>query len=66
MSKKLWYVTDGVNLVDVFLRKNDAEEEYLKYKEDPDFMYYEFYGLDIDELEDYPQEYDLALDQGLI
>ena len=66
MSKKLWFVTDGVGLIDVFMRKNEAEDEYMRYKDDSDFMYYEYYGLDIDELEDYPAEYDLALEQGLI
>ncbi len=66
MARKLWFVTDGVSLVDVFIRKNDAEREYLKFQDDPDFAYYEYYGLDVDELEDYPQEYDLALEEGYI
>ena len=37
MARKLWFVTDGVSLVDVFIRKNDAEREYLKFQDDPDF-----------------------------
>ena len=66
MARKLWFVTDGVSLVDVFLRESEAESEYMKFQDDPDFTYYEYYGIVIDELEDYPEEYDLALDQGLI
>lgn len=66
MSKRLWYLTDGVKLVDVFLRETEAESEYHKYEDDPDFAYYEYYALDIDELEDYPEECDLAMEQGFI
>ena len=66
MTNKLWFLTDGVNLVDVFLRKSDAEEEQSKYKDDPDFPYYDYYDVDIDELEDYPDEYDFALKEGYI
>ncbi len=66
MTGKLWFVTDGVSLVEVFLRKNDAEREYQKFQDDPDFAYYDYYGIDVDELEDYPDEYDLALETGLI
>ena len=66
MASKLWFVTDGVSLVDVFTREIEAEKEYLKFQDDPDFSYYEYYGLAIDELEDYPEEYDLALEQGYI
>ena len=66
MARKLWFVTDGVSLIDVFQRRDDAEKEYLKYQDDPDFSYYDYYGVEIDELEDYPQEYDLALEEGFI
>ncbi|MDC7126366.1 MAG: hypothetical protein PQJ46_12415 [Spirochaetales bacterium] len=66
MGKTLWFLTNGVSLVDVFTRKTDAESEYMKFQDDPDFDYYEYYSLDIDELEDYPEEYDLALEQGYL
>ena len=66
MSKRLWFLTDGVKLIDVFLKENEVESAYRKYEDDPDFAYYEYYGIDIDELEDYPEEYDLALAEGFI
>jgi hypothetical protein len=66
MSRRLWFLTDGVKLISVFEKEKDAEKEYLKYEDDPDFAYYEYYAIDIDELDDYPEESDLALDEGFI
>jgi len=66
MHNKLWFVTDGVSLISVHENRSDAEREYEKYRDDPDFEYYDFYVVEVDELEDYPDEYDFALDQGLV
>ena len=66
MHDRLWFVTDGVSLVSVHTSEREAEREYEQHQSDPDFEYYDFYEIDMDELEDYPEEYDLALEQGLI
>ncbi|MDC7235663.1 MAG: hypothetical protein PQJ58_20740 [Spirochaetales bacterium] len=66
MSSKLWFVTNGAQLIAVFDSKDSAEQEMRKYEDDPDYGYYEFYDLNISELEDYPEEFDIAQDQGFI
>ena len=66
MSSKLWFVTNGAQLIAVFNNRDKAEREMMKYQDDPDFAYYDFYGLTIDELDDYPEEYDIALDEGYV
>ena len=66
MSSKLWFVTNGAQLVAVFNNRDSAEREMKKYQDDPDFAYYDFYDLTIDELDDYPEEYDIALDEGYV
>ena len=66
MSSKLWFVTNGIQLIRVFEKRTMAEQEMKKYQDDPDYSYYDYYGLDIDDLEDYPEEYDIALDEGFL
>ncbi|MDC7219252.1 MAG: hypothetical protein PQJ59_04885 [Spirochaetales bacterium] len=66
MSDKLWFVTNGVSPTAVFIEKARAEEELNRFTDDPDFEYYSCYSLRIAELDDYPEEYDLALERGVI
>ena len=66
MGSKLWFVTNGAQLLAVFNNRENAEREMKKYQDDPDYGYYEYYDLNIDDLEDYPDEYDIALDEGYI
>ena len=66
MGYKLWFVTNGVQLISVFDERDRAEREMSKYQDDPDFHYYDFYGIDIKDLDDYPEEYDIALVEGFI
>lgn len=66
MHSQLWYLTNGVNILSVFTDQKSAEQEMSKYSDDPDYNYYDYYGLDIDELEDYPDEYDIALSEGFL
>ena len=66
MGMKLWFVTNGVQTIAVFDNRSDAEREVEKYQDDPDYRYYDFYDLNVDDLEDYPEEYDMALDEGFI
>ncbi len=66
MRNELWFVTNGISLIYVHPKENEAEKEYNKYLNDPDFEYFDYYCIDIDDLEDYPDEYDLALEEGYI
>lgn len=66
MKEQLWYVTDGVRLIGVYESKKEAMADYREYEDEDDFEYYDIYGIDVDEIEEYPNEYDLALDEGLI
>ncbi len=66
MHSSLWFITDGVKVLSVFDNRKDAERELGKYEDDPDFQYYENYSIEIDDLEDYPDEYEMALDEGFI
>ena len=64
--KKLWFLTDGVKLKGVFASRKDVEREYQKYEDDPDFAYYDYYEVNVNDLVDYPDEYELAMDEGYI
>lgn len=66
MQGKLWFVTDGVSPVGVFTNGKEAERKFQLYQDDPDFGYYDYYAIEISELEDYPEEYDLASAKGLV
>ena len=66
MQSVLWFLTDGVRVISVFDNRRDAEREMGRFEDDPDFQYYETYSIEVDDLEDYPDEYELALDQGFI
>ncbi|MDA3941246.1 MAG: hypothetical protein PF693_18365 [Spirochaetia bacterium] len=66
MHEKLWFVTNGISLDSVHTTKMDAEIEYQKYQDDPDFEYYDFYHVNVDDLEGYPDEYVMAFDVGFI
>ncbi len=64
--KKLWFLTDGVILKGVYTSEKEADREYKKYEDDPDFTYYDYYEVKLNDLGDYPDEYELAMDKGLI
>ncbi len=66
MQSQLWFVTDGVKVFSVFDSRKDAERELDRFQDDPDYEYYEIYNIDVDDLEDYPDEYDLALEEGFL
>lgn len=66
MRSQLWFVTDGVKVFSVFDNRKDAEHELDRYQDDPDYKYYEIYAIDVDDLEDYPDEFDLALEEGFL
>lgn len=66
MTEKLWFVSNGVYPIAVFFEKGSADEELGRFRDDPDFDYYSCYSVRIDDLDDYPDEFDLALNQGLV
>lgn len=64
--KKLWFLTDGVKLKGVFASRKEVERAYQRYEDDPDFAYYDYYEVNVNDLVDYPDEYELAMDEGFI
>ncbi|MBC8452758.1 MAG: hypothetical protein H8D65_02760 [Spirochaetes bacterium] len=66
MGSKLWFVTDGISALGCFDTKIDAEEFKEQFCDDDDYNFYELYSILLDDLEDYPDEYDLAMDEGLV
>ena len=64
--KRLWFLTDGVKLKGVYNSEKAVEREYKKYEDDPDFSYYDYYEVKLNDLDDYPDEYELAMDEGFI
>ena len=66
MGTKLWFVTDGTTALGCFDTKIDAEEFKDQFGDDDDYNYYELYTILLDELEDYPDEYELAMEEGLV
>jgi hypothetical protein len=66
MKNRLWFVTNGVSLVNVHLSEKDAQAEYDSYAAEEDFEFYDVYSLLIDDLDDYPDEMDLAIEYGYL
>ncbi len=66
MAAGLWFLTDGVKAISVFENRRAAEGELKKYEDDQDYQYFSIYSVNVDDLEDYPDEFDMALDEGLI
>ena len=50
----------------VYSSEKAVEREYKKYEDDPDFSYYDYYEVKLNDLDDYPDEYELAMDEGFI
>lgn len=66
MHKKLWFVSDGRSVLSVHTSEDNADRDYYQYEEEPDFEYFSVYPLRLNELDDYEEEYELALEEGLI
>ena len=66
MHSDLWFVTDGVRVISIFDNRKDAEREMGRYEDDPNYQYYDYYSVDVDDLEDYPDEFEMALEQGYL
>lgn len=66
MKTMIWFVTDGIKVIGAFNDRIEAENEKNRYQDDPDFDYFDHYGVDVKDLEDYPDENDFAIQLGLI
>ncbi len=67
MAKKdFWFVSNGIQVLNVFTKKEEGESFLNKYKDDPDFEYYYLYSLFESDLDDYPDEYELLLSRELL
>jgi len=65
MAKRLWFVKQEDVIVDVFPSKREAFLEYESFLDDPD-EWYELYYIDIEDLEEYPEEMEFAENYGLV
>ncbi len=65
MAKKLWFITDGIEPIEVYDRREEAERQLTDLEREEEEVY-ELYFIEVDELEDYPREMELAEEYGLI
>jgi len=66
MGSRLWFVTDGVGVLGCFAAEIAAEEYMEQFCDDDDYNFYEYYSIRLNDLEDYPDEYELAAEEGLV
>jgi len=66
MPKKLWFLTQNDEIVDVYDDKDIAMEERIYLKEDNPLDDITIQAIGLEELTNYPDEYDFAKDRGLI
>ncbi|MBB6481362.1 hypothetical protein [Spirochaeta isovalerica] len=66
MSRKLWFIKEESDVIAVFDDRDVAKEELVYLREDDPTGEYKLYGLGMEELEDYGDEYDLAASEGYI
>lgn len=68
MGTRLWFISDEKNKpVKVFPSRKSAELELEAIlREDPEAEDYKLYPVTLDDLEEYPAEFDLAEEEGYI
>lgn len=66
MSKKLWFISEEGDLINVFDKHDTAREELYYLREDDPFSNFKIYGLSDNEIKDHPDEYELAVYEGYI
>ena len=70
MSSKLWFISEDDTPIAVFDSKRQAVEEYRSYMNDDEESEYHLYSLPFEEFEHSPdeheEEYNLAMEEGLI
>lgn len=68
MGRRLWFIGNGDEPVDVFPSHRAAryELEALEREEPAELADYEIYCIEIDDLEDHPEELEIAEREGLV
>jgi len=67
MSRRLWFIGSGDEPISVFPSQRTARFELdALIREDESAERYEIYSVEVDDLEDHPQEMKLAEEEGLI
>jgi hypothetical protein len=65
-NRDFWFVSNGIQVLDVLKTKSEAEEFLAKFQDDPDFEYYYLYSLFEKDLDDYPDEYEMLLEREFL
>ncbi|MQY81106.1 MAG: hypothetical protein GH158_02545 [Dehalococcoidia bacterium] len=68
MSYSFWFVGDGIEPIHVFRSKSRAEDKLnrIKEKESGNTDDYDVYSIELEELEDYPEEWELVNQNDLL
>lgn len=66
MSNTLWFISEESEIIEVFDDRDASQEELYYLKEDNPRGLYKFYTLNLVDLENYLDEYDLAENAGFI
>ena len=66
MSEKLWFIKEESDVIAVFNDRDIASEEMYYLKEDNPTGRFKIHGLSYSELDDYSEEYDLAISEGYL
>jgi len=65
-EKSLWFISENGEIISVFSDKDRAEEERFFLKEENPLEKYKLYEIPMDELEEFPDENDFALQAGYL
>jgi len=66
VPKKLWFLTQNDEIVDVYDDRDIAMEERIYLKEDNPLDTITIQAIGLEELNNYPDEYDFAKDRGFV
>jgi hypothetical protein len=68
MGDRIWFIRDKEGPIKAFPSKRGAfyEREALEREEEDETMSYRVYAREVDDLEDYPDELELAEEEGLL
>lgn len=66
MSKKLWFISEDGDLIAVFDDPEYARDELYYLREDDPISTFKVYGLTENQIENYNDEFELAVSEGFI
>jgi len=66
MNKKLWFLTQNEEVINVFDDRDIAVEERIYLKEENPLDDISLHGLGLVELSNYPDEYEMARERGYL